>query len=863
MKKVSLFVATLSLLLLTGCNSSNGFNSASTNNFVQEDQKGELSSFNLLTPSEGQVVVATPTFTWESSSNAYTYTLEIATTPQFYNDVETEYYYRQANIIDTNFTIHSALSKKNATYYWKVTAINKTSTLECSEVKTFFVKSDDKEEVKIDIGEKEDWQLHDAGSYAKIDIDRNNFFGNNEKSLVIAFDKEHTNQGIPTSDGWVIVTKTVEKDLYGTDSLLFDFYYSGNDAKVLVRLIDNDNEYWYAPVQISNNAKQTVILKFSDFVQRFADVTVANQTFNYEHIKYMEIVFEKSFGDGVCLVSNVRAVRYQNYSNLFIDTVHFDQYPESSYTYESYNFGRTINQDELTLSYTTGINSYGFVKLETNQYLVNGDTIQMKVKYTGSKGTNVLMRVYEQDKDRWSFKLPFSSLIEDEYVIVNMPYQAFAKSMISGDGSRQFYYIINLQFGLEGEYGTGTLSFKDVKVVYKDDVADTTALEVTSDGIIDTFDTYTNSGELYYKWRVSETNKDEMMSLNTTKKVGGASNKQCIQLEYKSDMGPATYTLPLDIKDYSFTSIRVSLKDASIKSSEYSHLKDAHPEFGVVLTLKTGEEYRYMIDALDSYWYEYVIPFDAFTLANEVAGTPQRISPEGIGYITLAMQYFYYDQSGKANPAYTQSNPVYVDTLMLGKDTEVKKNSKERVITPSSSDINKSLIDDFESDDSLNYWSYGNTVTYNELTLSNDVSSLGGSSSLRLKYQGSTSPSYQMIASVDSKVTAKGIFIDIKGDDKATVYINIYATISGTTHQFRATLPGVSSSWNTYKIGFDNFACLTSSSLKLTKDRIVYFEKMTFGIVNSSSPDASYIYIDSILFDGTMSYSANTKTLIA
>ena len=141
-------------------------------------------------------------------------------------------------------------------------------------------------EVEFDLGEADDWNLHPLGSYADVSIDTTNFFKNDKDSIKIQFKKEDTNQGKPESDGWIIVNKTIEKSIYGTDALFFNMYYAGQQADVVIRLVDRDNEYWYAPALVSNNAKQSVILKFDEFKQRTGDVTVANMKFDFERIKY-------------------------------------------------------------------------------------------------------------------------------------------------------------------------------------------------------------------------------------------------------------------------------------------------------------------------------------------------------------------------------------------------------------------------------------------------------------------------------------------------------------------------------------------------------------------------------------------------
>ena len=268
------------------------FDDLEANDFNPTSIGGELGSFDLLSPNNGIIVDSMNEFSWTSSENADRYSLELCSDDRFINNNARIDYYLRENISATSFTINASLWQ-DTTYYWRVYAFNKDGERLSESTYSFKIKAPDIEEYEFDFGDADDWTLHPVGSYADISIDNSNFFGNNKESLVVSFKKEDTNQGIPESDGWIIVTKTIEKSIFGTDALFFNMYYSGEDANVLIRLVDRDNEYWYAPVQISNNAKQKVVLRFDDFVQRKKDVTIANETFDHERIKYLEVVFER------------------------------------------------------------------------------------------------------------------------------------------------------------------------------------------------------------------------------------------------------------------------------------------------------------------------------------------------------------------------------------------------------------------------------------------------------------------------------------------------------------------------------------------------------------------------------------------
>lgn len=875
----------LTAMVLSGCTNTGtsdepivernviNFDDLDENTYTPEKNKGQLGEFHLVNPSDGIETIEVPIFSWTASENAESYTLEICENENFISNVDYIVYYKLDNITSTTFKIQSELANKNTLYYWKVTSHNSnTPTMTSSETFSFFLKAEEKEEVKFDLGDADDWILHPVGSYADVAIDNSNFFGNNEPALAITFKKEDTNRGIPTSDGWIIVTKTVEKSLYGTDALYLNVYYAGHDASLLIRVVDKDNEYWFANVQISNNAKQQVILKFSDFQQRFNDVPVANRHFDYERIKYMEVVFERTFGDGACLISGVKAIKFDNYKNMFIDKVHFNEYEDSAWTNENYKFGRTINGDELTLAYANTpmygneakINGYGFAKLTTNRFFDTGDAIHLQVKYEGGKGNNIILRVYEEDQDRWMFRMPYNSLVEGVYSDILIPFKAFSKSQFEGDGKRQFSFILNLQFGVEGQYSSGSISFKDVEVVSLKDYATEDERIVGEDGIIDNFENYTNSTDLYLIWDTTTENKDEFMALNTEKKPTSAGNTQCAQFEYKADMEAAAYMLPLKVtSSTSYSAFSIMLKDAGAQGCP--------TKMDIYVQLVNGEKYVYTFESLSPYWFEYTIPFSSFTLTNpkDVNGTPSEIMNGNIVGLGIALQYFNVKPDGSGKPLYTDGNIVYLDEIKLTTATTYSEVARETVIEMKDG---KAMIEDAESfestDDLLNKWIINSANGYESMSLSNDVSSQGGNHSIAMQYQAnSASVSYAMLTTISSSTTCKGLKVSIKGDNYATVYINVYVKVNGNLSQYRATLTKVSDEWTEYAIGWSLFSDVNNPTITgFTSNSVPSISKITFGIVDwdaSHGNSRSEIKVDNMYFDASLSYSTNTATKIA
>ena len=868
MKKFKILFLAL-LLGLVGCGSSSA-KQINVDNYEKTAQNlGSLSSFSLDNPLNNAIVSSVSEFKWDASENAETYTLEVCSSDMFISNVETIDYYKKENITETTFKFNTILALRDTTYYWRVTAKNSGGTRVCDSVFSFYISAADVEEVKFDLGESDDWKLHDRGSYADISVNDSNFFGDVEPTLKVSFKMEDTKRGNEESDGWLITSKTIEKSIYGTDALFFNCFYAGHDSNIFIRLIDRDNEFWHCPIQISRNAKQSVILKFSDFEQRTRDVTVANMTFDFERIKTLEIVFERTFGDGVFLLSNMRAIKFSNYKHLFIEKLNFSSYSSDQYIKDTYQFDYEIHDDyELQMDYygksntlgKPGINGYGFVKINVNQYMFTGNAVKLSIKYTGVAGSNVLLRVYEEDTDRWSYKIPFSYLTVGEYKTIIIPFDAFASSSLMGDGRRQFYFILNLQFGLEGEYSTGSLFFKDFEVIdiTKQEYQRETVRVVGSDGLIENFDNYDFNSDMYFIWSHSEDNKDEYMDLNKVNKTGN-NNVACGQFEYKSDMEKALYYLPIKAEG-DFSSLSLWLKDASIKSGDgrAGYITEWSPDVGVYIRLATGEIYLYEIKKLDRMWYQYDIPFSAFEISNEdeLTSNPKAITAETITHIGVSFQFFYYDINNVAMPLYSISNPVYIDNIYLSNFETTRKNAKDRIVTYNTT-TKYGLIDDFESyevdSDMLDFWGDGKQYEYQHKELSNDVSSQGGTKSLKLKYiTRLASPSYLIAPAMDIDADIKTIRFDVKSELSATVYFNIYVRSGGSESQYRATLTEVDDKWTTYIIGFANITDPNDSESTFNKNYIPYISKITFGVVSYAltTEEPSYIYVDNLKFDG-------------
>ena len=898
------FLAFLLLpLLITSCNENKSSSSViddgsyKTNTVDVTRKSGAISDFNLLTPGNDFVTDTGFTFTWEAVDNADYYQLEIASTASYVADDEDEVYVKESNLTFAKFDLTYSLPKKDIYYHWRVTAVNRDNTKKCKQDGQFFYKAPNVGEIPIEIEDEQDWVLHKEGSYADIKVDRTDFFNNGQNSLVITFDKEHTNQGIPKSDGWIVVTKTEDRELYGTDAFYFNFYYSGHDATVLVRVLDYDGEYWHKQVQISNNSKQTILVKYEDFELRTAGTNIFNRKFDWQHIRYFEIVFERTFGDGICVFSNIKAVKFDNYRHMFMEKMDFRSTDPKDWTYENYDFRNDMNisedGSEITLVYNArnadtnpnGFSGYGFQNVNVYKYFMQGDAIRMKVKYTGT-GANAMFyfRILEEDSDRWQFKTPFTYFTKDDYKELIIPLKAFQRTdYMSGDGAKQFYYIQKFNIGLADNYTSGTLSIKDLEVIKVRDVLPegTEIIEsnglgkrvIGNDGCIENFNNYNIYTEMYYYWEQSVVNKDEAMKLDTIHKAGGSKNPYCAEFDYKADMEMAVYQLYMDTSAVKGkNAFSIWLKDATPKSeaAQVSYLdpNDVAAEMTIQLTMDTGEWYRYIIPKLNKEWTKYTIAFSDFRLDNEdsLFDEPKPLSSDHIIHMAFGFKYLYYTQDGTHYPTYAIANPVYLDEIYFVNADASSQEEISGTIKPDA-DGNKVTVETMENyattDDIFDFWSYATEREYNEMALATDVSSQGGAKSLRMHYKGYDSVSYSRNTPFANDVTAKGVSIDIKGDGKATVYLNLNWRSGNTLYKMRYTISlSGQTAWTHYELGFTLFKDVNGSTKSLSQSDAKAIESISFGIVNQDST-ASDIYIDNLCLLRNCGYSVNTATLIA
>ena len=887
MKKRNLLLIPVLATLLAGCGKIDFINLSFEDgkSITQEFKKGALGDFSLSAPADNAIVSAAPTFSWTESENAMSYTLEVCSSTSFDNTSSSIVYICETNIKSTSFKVTGTLKNKKITYYWRVTAVNEYNSKsvgkeKLSEVRSFYYNVESSGEIPIEVGEQGDWQLHKVGSYADISIDHNDFFGTGDQdSLKITFEKENTSEGPITSVGWLDVQKAVERDFYGTDAFYCNFYYMGHDSTILIRVIDQDGELWYKQVQFTQDVRQVAILKFDDFILRTRDTIVQNETFNYEHIQAIEVCFEQTFGDGCCIIGGMKAVNFENYTNLFISKLDFNIVPLANWKDDTYKFKKTIIEEDgvgtgLKLEYSAtadygnekgmGSYTYGFAKMPLERYFATGNAIRFKVKFTGHIGTTqIVFRIYEPDKDYWTFVYPYSKLIADEYKEFTIPFMAFGKGEFEGaisEGKRQFYYISQLQFGLNKCYGGGSLTYKDFEIITLPDVSKNPKV-VGNDGIIENFEGYDHRINLYEKWETSSSNKDEGIFLETEKKFNDGENITAGRFTYKADMAMATYDIYTNVQVTGLNAIKFWIKDSSVPDTKspfggYKG-KDVAANVVIQVALKDGRWYRYEIEKAPRVWTEYVIPFTSFKL---YSGNPYATDPlESQNVVNFAFGLSYkYMWNGAAHPTYSMDNPVYMDNIMFASSENLAINALETELAPGAD--GKTLLDNFEyENDAMLHrrWLGLSDLEYENYTLSDDVSSEGGEHSMKLNFKDTNSPSYAHYPVVGDTVEATGISLDIKGDPRATIYINFYIRIGSTLHQYRCTLTGTSSTWKRYDLGIGdlNFVKKTTNAPALNSISLQNLERFTFGVTKDNDLDeVASIYVDNIRLDPEMDY---------
>ncbi len=867
MKKKILLIAfclLIASLVLASC--AGGEKNLSSNDFTAVSVKGEIGDFSAISPKDGMISLSVPEFSWTEAEGAESYVLEIASTEEFAADDAA--YLKKTGIVDSHFRIGAAIKTKNKTYYWRVTAVNSNNAkLFSDEVQSFYYQANVQEEVAIDIAYADEWTVHEVGSKATVAIDKKDFFGNGKDSLTVRFDEEDTNRGtgFEESDGWVVVTHSQEIEFYGVDAFYFNFYYAGNDSEIYFRVVDEDNEYWHAPIKLANNAKQTVIIRFDEFELRTKGGTpILNQVFDYNYIKSFELVFEKSFGDGIAYLSDLRAINYEKYGDLFISSFDFNSFKDSL-TCENYNFGIDVSEDGSSLTYAfsgsanerneRGIQGYGFVKTDIGKLLAKGDALSLDLSLTNASNFasgKILIRVVEEDGDRWVFSQKVSSIPSSGKLVI--PYSAFMLSEFKGDGFRQFYYIKAFQLGLESVWSGGAVTVSNVRVVtLSDEVENLYHTSVSENGVIEDFSSYSNSLDLYYVWQASSSNKDEELSLDGEYAFGV--HNQAGRFGYKTDMGEAVYGVRFEAAE-GYNGVEVQAMDASNEGIK--------AKMTVTVYADTGEAYSYTVDALSSDWQSYKIAFSDMTLAEGYFGSAEVLSSDNIVGFSVSFEYSFYRSvlgAKIADPKYLANNYVYLDNIRFITVSESSVSELSDKIVPSQNNAKLAVISSFDEDSAETLsWETSSSESYAGLTMSSDVKE-GEGQSLALSYKTKMDAvGYFTSLKVDPSVDASGITFMMKGDPYgAIVYVNLFVSYNGTNYQVRKEIQNVSPEWKTYKIGFSNFTDVNGGSFSMAKKYVSSLTRVSVAVKSfGGNYNVSSVLLDEIVLDGTIDYETYT-----
>ena len=864
MKKVILVMMILcaALLVAFGCSEEKQYGD---NDFTATFIRGDIGSFSAETPTNGETVWSIPVLSWTAAENAATYDLEIASTTDFLLD--DELYIKKTGIVDTHYNLLADL-RKNQTYYWRVTAVNRNDSRYIDgEVNSFYYEATLSEEIPLAIGYADEWKVHEVGSKATVSLDHKNFFKNEKESLKVSFDREDTQRGpaFVESNGWVVVTRSLETEFYGVDAFYFNFYYAGNDAAAYFRVIDEDNEYWVAPIKLATNSKQTVIIRFDEFVLRTKGTPVMNEEFDYNYLKSVELVFERVDGDGIAYFSDLRAIRYSNYEFMFVEELDFETYEPTVKEGSYFNFTNTPKEDgkALTVAFTTNPEvpgdelGYGFTGVKVNRMLAKGDAFSFDLDLSGidTKNYNLLIRVVEEDNDVWQFMIPAADVPADGKMLV--PFAAFtlATGGFKGDGIKQFYFIKQIVFGVQKLYQAGSFTVSNFSLasladVYGEELYTTT---VGEDGVLENFESYENFYEVYYKWETSTANKDEAIQTYVDPALGV--KNVAARFGYKTDLPEARYTIKLADQVKGFTAIEISAKDESILNADATMI--------VYLQGDPDELYSYTIDKLPDEWKSYTIPLADFSLTADSFGS-STITCERITEVSIAFQYYYqkkgiFDFSDPAQ--YNSGNHVCVDNICFVNATEYEVKDVSNKIKPSASDSKIAVISDFDDDTEETLIWEAVTVADRAKLLLSETTAPGSGKSLSMGYKCKEETIYSANIAVDSSVKANGITLLMKGDAHASkAVVVLYLSYNSKVLKYQTTIDAIAADWTVYSLGFGAFTQTEGDTLTLTQNHAQYVTQIVINYKNYDAADyyTSAILLDEIVFNGKIEIGAKT-----
>ena len=872
MKKLILFLILVSIALVTVACTNTVDPDGDPIEFSPTQKSGDIAAFSLVSPQADAVFTAVPTFKWDSAPNADSYILEICTSTEFQmktqegNETIKQIYLKKTGLMNNEFELTANL-KKNTKYYWRVTAVNANRKQTSCEVFSFTYNAIEVDEVAVSVGYADEWTVHEAGSKATVTRDQNDFFRNEKDALRVSFDSEDTQRGeeYVTYNGWVVVSRSLEMEFYGIDAFYFRFYYAGNDAKAYFRVVDEDNDYWYSEIKISKNARQSVIIPLDEFIHRTEGVSIGNGEFDYNYLKTVELVFEKVDGDGVAYFGDFRAVKYENFKDMFIDEMDFTD-PAYSHSFENYNFGLTETENSVTMAFSgqaneqnaKGMQGYGILRYQIGKMIVSGDAFEFTLSLTNVqnfRNSNFVFRIIEEDNDRWIYSIKISDVPEDGKIL--LPFTAFTLHEYKGDGLRQFGYIKEFQFGIDKNYSGGAITITDLKLVSLSKVPDLDiyTVKVGKDGLIDNFESYTPGYKVLYKWDLSAVNKDEAIEVYSETALGAKNH--AAKMGYKTDLDAARYRVNFTAVN-GYNAISIDAKDLSYDSADATMI--------VYLHTAIDELYSYTITKLADDWKTYTIPIAAFSLDAKSSGRG-TITIERVTGVSIAFQYFYRNAKYNSGNYVCVDNVKFINAENLSEEHSVTEVEVSGKVKMSATNNKIAVISAFDSEDEDVVWevnqgsiSSGDMAPNSAATLSNQTAS-GQGGSLKLDYKSKMVAPFAASMVVDKSVSVKGVSFLMKGDGKSP-YVEVILYAGGKSYVCKNNT--IEDGWNVYSIGFSNFTTNDGNSTAFTAENVDTITGIAIYVKNNNGNYvASSIYLDEIYFDNSIQLTTKTTTAYA
>lgn len=305
------------------------------------------------------------------------------------------------------------------------------------------------------------------------------------------------------------------------------------------------------------------------------------------------------------------------YTDDGIDKIIFSNYDESSWHSHGSNFVKEVNNSELTIRYSQDDMSNGdmqnigwcLASLKIGRNIVDGDAFKIKIKCSRDleiSNESAVFNISEKNGTMWSFTVPYRSL-SSEYSELIIPFKAFysCSGAYSRNPNKVFKSIDYMSFGVQMEFGTGTVSFKDLEIVSAADYKKEDTRVVDSSGLIENFENYSFDSEMHMIW-------NGYPAFTSIYRSFDSDNNTSAQFSFMNDSS-AEYLIPISTVN-SFSGLSIWFKREGYLSFDIS----------IHINLSTDEMYSFSLEEFESdlddkswAWREFNIPFSDFSLCNE------------------------------------------------------------------------------------------------------------------------------------------------------------------------------------------------------------------------------------------------------